>query len=321
MSKKKKSNLVINIEYFLVFPLIKLIQLLPLRAVYMISNILGKLFYLVSKKHRTRTIQHLKHANIVTNHIEAVRTAKEVFNNMAKLGVEIFKLPTVITKDNWKDHISISGSEKAKDMFFTKGQEKQMIIATAHYGNWEFLGKCFKDIFGKPVTAIMRPFDNPKIGELIYDVRNIEGGSTMTSKDGGIRRLLKALRNDQSICLLVDQHASHDIGIETTFFGQPARTHTSPALLHLKTGVPILPLVVRRIDDKAHFEIVCEEPIIYKKTGDKKADIQNITQMITTALENLIRECPEQWMWCHRRWLNINRKSYPKQNDTEKNES
>jgi lauroyl/myristoyl acyltransferase len=29
--------------------------------------------------------------------------------------------------------------------------------------------------------------------------------------------------------------------------------------------------------------------------------------MFTTALEKMIAEKPEQWMWVHRRWLNIHR--------------
>ncbi len=142
-----------------------------------------------------------------------------------------------------------------------------MIITTAHYGNWEVLSKNFKLIFGRHVTALMRVFDNPKIGAYIYDERNSEDSSTMISKQGGIRHLVKALKNDHSICLLIDQHAGREAGIETTFFGQPARTHSSPALLHLKTGIPILPFVVRRMDNNAHFEIVCKDPIIHTPTG------------------------------------------------------
>ena len=316
MSKKKKSVLLINLEYYIALPLIKIIQILPLSVLYFISAILGRSFYLISSKHRNRTIQHLLHAAIVKNHAEAVVMAKAVFANMGKLTVELFKLNKVITPDNYQDYLTITGSDKAKEMFFQKGKERQIIIATAHYGNWEVLGKVFKEIFGRHVTALMRLFDNPRLGKFIYDARDGKDSSTMVAKQGGIRALIKALKNDQSVCLLIDQHAGRESGIETTFFGQPARTHTSPALLHLKTGVPILPFVSRRIDNKGHFEIVCKDPIEYTATNDKDADVQAISQQITTALEELIRECPEQWIWCHRRWLNINRKGYKPQSTT-----
>jgi len=311
MSKKKKSSFTINLEYYLALPLIKIIQILPLKAIHCMAGIIGRVFYLLDSKHRKRTIQHLLHAGIAANRTDARSIARANFVNMAKLGVEIFKLHRIINPENCHEYVKVVGSEAAKKMFFTPGHEKQMIITTAHYGNWEVLSKIFKQIFGRPVTALMRMFDNPQIGACIYEERNSEDSATMISKSGGIRALLKALKKDETVCLLVDQHAGREAGIETQFFGQPARTHSSPALLHLKTGVPILPFVVRRVDNNAHFEIVCKDPICYTATDDKEADMLAITQQITTALEELIRECPDQWMWCHRRWLNINRKGYP----------
>ena len=313
MAKKKKSNIQVNTEFYLALPLIKLIQILPLKLVYSLAFILSKLFYVISRKHRVRTIQHLIHAGVVKNNKEAKAMAKVVFYNMTKLALEIFKLKSVLNRDNVHEFLNITGSQKAKEMFFSDDFGHQMIIATAHYGNWEVLSTGFKCLFKRPVTAVMRMFDNPKLGELIYDERVLSGDSTMIPKKGGIRHLMKALRNDETVCLLVDQHAGRTDGVETIFFGQPARTHSSLALLHLKTGVPILPFVSKRVDNQGHFDIVCSDPIIYTPTDDKGDDIQKLTQMVTTALEGLIRECPEQWMWCHRRWLNINRKGYTKE--------
>jgi KDO2-lipid IV(A) lauroyltransferase len=50
------------------------------------------------------------------------------------------------------------------------------------------------------------------------------------------------------------------------------------------------------------------EPICYKPTGDKEGDIRAVTQLYTTEIEKSVARYPEQWMWAHRRWLNINRK-------------
>ena len=60
------------------------------------------------------------------------------------------------------------------------------------------------------------------------------------------------------------------------------------------------------------FELVLGPLIEYKPTGDKEHDIQTICQMCTTALEKMIAEQPEQWMWAHRRWTNINRDHHRK---------
>ncbi|MHB9138890.1 MAG: lysophospholipid acyltransferase family protein [Victivallaceae bacterium] len=116
------------------------------------------------------------------------------------------------------------------------------------------------------------------------------------------------MRGNKTIAILADQHASSNEGVETTFFGQPCRTHTSPSLLHLKTGIPIMPEITRRVDDKCNFEFIVADLIKYEPTGDKEKDIRTVTQMYTTALEKMIAQYPEQWMWVHRRWLNIHRR-------------
>jgi lauroyl/myristoyl acyltransferase len=78
-------------------------------------------------------------------------------------------------------------------------------------------------------------------------------------------------------------------------------------LLHLKTGVPILVLMPRRVSDDFNFEFILSDPIIHKPTEDKKKDIREITQKFTSEIEKTIRLYPEQWLWAHRRWLDINR--------------
>ena len=38
------------------------------------------------------------------------------------------------------------------------------------------------------------------------------------------------------------------------------------------------------------------------KSGDKTQDVWDNTQMYTNALEDIIRQRPEQWFWMHQRW-------------------
>ncbi len=308
-----KSKLKINIEYIFAVSIIKLVRLLPLQFLYFIARTIAPIFYKLDGKHRNRTIQHLLHSEVCKTELEAEKMAKINFLNLTKLALELFKMPQIVNPQTCRDHFTFKGSQKAIDMFFTQGQEHQGIMVTAHYGNWEILCCNFSVIFGRPITALMRLFDNPKIGEYIYQERSKDTKSELVPKEGGIRHILKALKKDHSILMLADQHAGGNAGIETTFFGHPAKTHTSPALLHLRTGIPIQVFLVRRVDDQANFEIICKDPIIFTPTDDKDKDVQEITQLMTTQLEELIGDNPEQWMWCHRRWLDINRKGYKKQ--------
>ena len=125
-----------------------------------------------------------------------------------------------------------------------------------------------------------------------------------------------ALKMIAIITMLIDQHAAGSEGVECEFFGHPARVHMTPALLHLKTGLPILPEVTRRVPgEDFRFELVVGDLIRYTPTGDKNRDVQAITQLCISALEKLIREAPEQWLWAPRHWLDINRREAEKYRD------
>jgi KDO2-lipid IV(A) lauroyltransferase len=277
-----------------------------LKVAYGLNKFLFRILYIFDFKHRNRSIQHIIHAGITDNKRDASILARKSFSSFAKLFVEIIKSDQYYSKDK----ITVIGSQSTIDQVFKpEGNNRNVILASAHYGNWEVAGTAIAHAAGIPMASIMRPFTNPMIGRLILKNRASDVHE-MIDKSGGIKAILKAIKKNKIATFLVDQHATTgDGGVVTTFFGQPCRTHSAPALLHLKTGVPIMPEVTRRKDDNFHFEIMVGDLIEYKATDNKEKDIQAITQMYTTAIEKMIAEQPEQWMWSHRRWLNINRKS------------
>ena len=301
---RQKSTIIIWLEFIPFLLLYSVVRALPLKTAYTISKILFRILYLADSKHRKRAIQHIMHAAVKDNEQDAAILAKQSFSSYAKLLVEIIKSDQCYSLDK----TNAVGCQRTIDKVFTRnGKNQNVILVTAHYGNWEVAGTAIAEYTGIQMASIMRPFGNPLIGNIILKNRS-SGIHEMVPKQGGIKGILKALKQKKIATFLVDQHASaRDGGVETIFFGQPCRTHTAPALLHLKTGVPIMPQLTRRIDDNFGFEFILSDLIEYTPTDDKEQDIKNITQLYTTALEKMIIEHPEQWMWVHRRWLNLNR--------------
>ena len=299
---KKKSNFIIWVEYIPFWLFYQFIRLLPLKTAYAISSGIMSCAYYLDTKHRTRTINHMLHAGIVKDRKEAVKLAKKCFHEFSMLLAEIFKMDQCYDKAK----ITVTGPEESVREFYKKtAQSKTHILCVAHYGNWEVAGHAYCEASGRTMASMMRPFDNPKIGNLILSHRASPLHS-LIPKNLGIRQGLKALNEERIFTVLIDQHASRNEGVETVFFGHPCRTHKTPALMHLKTGHPIIPEVTRRLPGKDfRFEIALGNMIVYKPTDDKERDIQTITQMCTTELEKLIRQQPEQWMWAARRWLDM----------------
>jgi KDO2-lipid IV(A) lauroyltransferase len=287
-----------------------LVQHLPFRLALRVGDVFAAGFFLLDGRHRQRTIRHLLHAGVAADPAAARSFAWRNFRQMARVIVEIVKMRQFINPDNVRDFIRVGGDPEAVELFFT-GRDgappSPAIIVTAHFGNWEMAGLGYALLSGHPLTTIMRPLDNPLIGNWFY--RQREGfNHRIHEKSGALKPLLGALKRGESVCIIADQHAGHAEGVETLFFGHPARSHASPALLHLHTGVPILVAVSRRLPGNLQFEFACAPPIRFAPGGDKDADIRRLTQLYTTALEDLIRLDPVQWLWAHRRWLDLHRK-------------
>lgn len=307
--KKQKNKFIIWVEFVFFMIFWGFQRILPLKAAYCFNKMLFRLLLTLDRKHRNRTIQHLMHAGVADNEQAAWQLAKKNYRHLGQLAAETFKLDQLMTQENVNEVLKVNGTPETQKAVADPELKKPLILVTAHYGNWEIAGNGYAMKSGIPLVSIMRPFSNPLIGK--YILRSREGANHQSfPKEGALKKLLKSLKDGNSVAILADQHAGSAEGVETVFFGQPCRTHMSPALLHLRTGIPILVSVTRRLDDDFHFEFATKELICYKPTGDKEADIRNVAQLYTTALEELIREKPEQWLWSHRRWLNINRRSH-----------
>ena len=302
--RRKKSRVKLYLEFIPFVGLYKLLRLAPLRFAYWISRAVFALIYHIDSKSRNRSIQHLQHTGIAKDIEEAKKMSRIVFRHGARLMTEFVKVDQNISKIN----ISYAGDMTVVKRLLESGEDNiPAILVTAHYGNWEVSGRFWTEHSGKNLLTVVRPVNNPLINNYITRMRSNDKHKIISKKDS-LKHMLRALNSKQSIAILSDQHASSTEGVETMFFGHPARTHASAALLHLKTGVPIAPMVLRCKDKLFHYEGDFSELIEYKPTDDKAKDIATVTQMYTTALEKLIRKDPTQWLWTHRRWLNINRR-------------
>ncbi len=301
MAHIKKNFLMVNLEYYGARLGIFLGKLVPLSLAYFIVGIISRVLFLVDAKHRKRTISHIMHAGITTDYKKARKIALSNFVHLGKVAVEIVKLDQLLNPQTVKDHVTFTISKEAMEAL---QNPNGTIVASAHYGNWEVHGLSIS-LFFRPLDSIGRHLDNPKLDKYIFEKRNAYGGKGF-SKDGVVKKLLKSLRAKRALGILVDQYAGD--GVDTMFFSHPTKTHGSPAQLHLKTGAPIVLIVSRRLDNKFHFEMIIRGPLTVTPSGNKEKDIQAITQLINNEFEKIVTECPEQWLWEHRRWLDIDRR-------------
>ena len=301
MNQKKKNILLINLEYYSARFGILLVKFVPLSVGYSLAAVVSRIFFLVDAKHRNRTISHILHVGLTPDYKKAKKIALENFIHLGKIAVEIVKIDQLLDPKTIKDHVTFTISKETEEAL---KNPNGTVCCSAHYGNWEVSGLSVS-LFFRPLDSVGRTLDNPRLNKYIFSKRNAFGG-TSYPKEGALKKLLLSLRARKALGILIDQHATG--GVDSMFFSHPAKTHGSPALLHLKTGAPLLLIVSRRLDKKFHYELIIRGPFTVTPSEDKEADIQALMQQVNDELEKIVAECPEQWLWCHRRWLDIDRR-------------
>lgn len=295
--KKEKGAIATWLEYSAFLTLRGVVRALPLRLTTTAATAMGRLAFLLLRKHRRRTIQHILFSGVTERAWLAKRIASQSFVGLARTGVESLKLDQFARQIDLANNIVPSYSSGVGNVL---EEGRGFILVSAHFGNWELSGLLCSN-FEKPLHAVMRPLKNPRLNTWVTEHRK-QFGQKVVNKQGALRRLFRTLKNNGNVAMLVDQRANHADGVMTKFFGHPALSHPAPALLHLKTGAPLLVGACRRLPGLFRFEFIARGPFTIKRTGDTAHDVQALTQLYTSELEDIIRSEPSQWLWTARRW-------------------
>jgi KDO2-lipid IV(A) lauroyltransferase len=87
-----------------------------------------------------------------------------------------------------------------------------------------------------------------------------------------------------------------------TFFGTQACTASGVARVAKRTGAAVVPAFAIWDESLGKYRIHLEPAIPTVCTGDDESDALANTQNYTAAIERIVRDHPDQWLWVHRRW-------------------
>jgi KDO2-lipid IV(A) lauroyltransferase len=286
---------------YLVYLAVRLIvafaQSLTIDQSYALARFIAWIAYTADKRHRLVGLENLQLA-FGDEFTEAERNeiVRSVYLHFCMMVMEMLHLPRKVHLTNWRKYVRMDGHEPILDRFLSGCPA---ILLTGHYGNWEMAGYLF-GLFGFPTYSVARTLDNPYLERFLREFRE-RTGQKLIPKAGGFDQILDVLRSGQALSMLADQDAGPR-GIFVDFFGRPASTHKAIALLALEHHVPVVVGVARRVGPGFRYEIRCAsiiEPDEFTGTAD---DARLLTQRYTSALEDLIRQDPTQYLWLHRRW-------------------
>lgn len=179
--------------------------------------------------------------------------------------------------------------------------DRPVILISGHLGNWELAVWVF-GLFGFPMGVVARRLDNPWLDHFFQRFRR-DTGHELLAKQGASSAMIDRLESGGHLALLGDQDAGSR-GLFVDFFGRPASTFKSIALLALRHRAIICvgyAIRLEKNDGPERFEIGCEE-VIDSEMLNGPDPVGDLTRRYTAALERVVRRCPDQYFWVHRRW-------------------
>lgn len=265
----------------------------PLRTALWLGRRLGDLAWMILTQRRAVALENLarvfegKRSGADLRRLGR-RSFQHLGMNLVESCIFFFRPPSVLLS-----RLELAGVEHLDQA--AGRSSKGALVLTAHYGNWELL-TAFQMLSHLSFSIVVRPLDDPIMDRVVERFRR-RSGVELISKRRGLGEILDALRRGGVVVILLDQNASRSEGVFAPFFGIPASTSKSLAVISLRTGAPVVPIFIRRLPDGRHrVEVEPEIP----PPADRS--VASYTAAFNRSIEEIIGKAPEQWFWMHRRW-------------------
>jgi KDO2-lipid IV(A) lauroyltransferase len=272
------------------------LRLVPRRVGLAAGRVLGRLFYVISPRHRRIAHENLRRAfgDRMTPQARR-RIARASFAHTGMICADaayferLLRLPT--------ERVAVYDGEEHLRAAAARG--RGVLVFSGHFGHWEMVA-LLQHRLGVPMAMVVRPLANPWLDALLTRLRRLSGNAVI-AKYHAARGILRALRVGRAVALLIDQNVRGEGGLFVDFFGVPASTTPSLATLALKSGAAIVPVFSYPLPD-GRLRISYRPALCPGREGTLAADILTITRACTALLEDEVRRHPECWLWMHHRW-------------------
>jgi KDO2-lipid IV(A) lauroyltransferase len=289
-----------RLEYAPVWLLVRILGALPRSIARAASIVLAWTIYLLHGRLRSVGMRNLQIAFPEKSFAERRKILRGVFTSLGRQLAEVCRFPSY-TRENVSQTVIYDGFENYEA---AKRQGKGVLFLTAHLGGWE-LGSFVHSLHGHPLQIVVRKLDNSYLDQLIRRYRTLHGNSVVDKQDFA-RGLLAAMKKGETVGILMDTNMTPPQGIFVDYFGVLACTASGVARVALRTDAAVIPaftiwdsgLRKYRICFKPALNLIRSSPA----NGDDAADVPANTALFTKAIEDVVRQYPDQWLWVHRRW-------------------
>jgi KDO2-lipid IV(A) lauroyltransferase len=278
--------------YYLIYGFLYLLSLLPLRALYLISDAAAWLVWRVIGYRKEVVLANLDIAFPEKSKAEKERIAAAFYHNLIDTFIETIKLVSAsekFMKDHYVADVSLFHELKASG--------KKCQIHLGHNFNWELAGITMPLLLPYQVLSVYMPINNKALDRVFLKLRSRTGAIMLPATTIG--RAIVPYRNQQYLSALV---ADQNPGVPSRaywfqFFGRPTPFVKGPEKSAKGNDAAVVFAHFTKIKRgyyRGHFHIATTDPNQFQEGG--------LTSIYIKYLEGVIRENPEMWLWSHRRW-------------------
>lgn len=270
--------------YFLLRVLIKL----PYTIQINIGKFVGTLFYFFAPYRRLIVSTNInlcfpnwpkeRKKNIVKQHFQAVGMA--IFDTAINWWGDADKL---------EPYTDFHGIENISEQL---QQEQNVILLSFHFVSLEAPGRLFMKY--QPFATTYQQLRNPLFNDLMTQAREKNIKKAIERRD--VREMIRTIKAKIPMWIATDQDIGKKNSVFVPFFGNMAATQTSAMKLAKITNAKVLPVFIRRINKRIQVEIL---PALDNFPSN---DIEFDARRLNTLLEKYILDCPEQYLWLHRKF-------------------
>ena len=285
-----------KVGYYIGYAIWYTLSLLPLRVLYVLSDLL---YLLVSRivRYRHRVIwNNLKTSFPEKTDQEIRRIEHDFYHYFCDYLVETIKMMT-ISERQLRQRMTFTGMEELNRVL-SSGQSCAVYLG--HVGNWEWITSLpFWVSSDVQCAQIYHPLENAASDKLFLKVRERLGARCIAMNDT-LREVVRYRREGRTICVgYISDQKPHWVNIHhwVDFLNHDTPVLTGTERIARSTGHAVFYADVTR---KRRGYYNCDLQLI--TTDPKSTNEWELTDRYFSALEQTIRRDPAIWLWSHDRW-------------------
>jgi KDO2-lipid IV(A) lauroyltransferase len=274
--------------------LVRWLSRLPLWLLHAVGAWMGWVVWALSATYRHRMRDNLLQAGVSAI---AARPA------VAEAGRQLFELPYLWMRPPDAPLVPPVRWDGVEQVAEAVERGKGIVFLTPHLGCFEVTAQAYAERFARdagPITVLYRPARKVWLREVVAQSRNRPGLAAAPATLAGVRQMVRALRRGEAVGLLPDQVPPEGLGVWAPFFGRDAYTMTLAARLIQLTGATPLIAWGERLPRGAGYVVhVLPFPDPLPEGEAAQAECAAI---VNRAMERLILQRPQQYLWGYHRY-------------------